>query len=113
MEKNVKAETNGLAVASMVFGIISILISWTMVLNLPCACLAFCFSLLSRGNKKKSGPAVAGTVMGIVSIIIGLVVAYSLANLAVKYFGNMLLDFDKILEEGREMLQQFGIGGVL
>lgn len=113
MDKNVKAETNGLAIASLVFGIIGILISWTMVLNIPCACLTFAFSLLSRGNKKKCSMAVVGTVMGIISIVIGIVVAISLANLAAQYFGNMLIDMDRILEEGRELLQQFGVGGVL
>lgn len=113
MNKKLRADTNALAVASLVFGIIGLLISWTMVFNLPCACLTFMFALLSRGNKRKCGLAVAGTVMGILSLIVGVIVAISIANMAVQYFGNMLVDFDRILEEIRQLLQQAGIGGIL
>lgn len=113
MNKQVKAETNGLAIASLVFGIIGILISWTVVLNLPFACMTFAFSLLSRGNKRKCGVAAAGTILGIVSIVIGIVVSVSLLRYAIQYVNSMMIDYDMLLEEIREFIQQFGTGGVL
>ena len=113
MDKKYRAETNALSIASLVFGIIGLLISWTVVFNIPCACLTFMFSLLSRGNKKKCGLAAAATVMGIISLIIGAVAFVSVLNAASQYFGNMLVDFDRILEEIRQLLQQAGIGGIL
>lgn len=112
MDKKIRAEANGLAVASLVFGIISVLLSWTVVLNIPCVCLTFAFSLLSRGNKRKCGMAVTGTVLGIVSLVIGLAAFVSLAGLALGYIRDLQLDFEFLLDEGRMFLQQLGIGGV-
>lgn len=113
MDKKQRAETNALSIASLVFGIISLLISWTVIFNIPCAFLTFMFSLLSRGNRKLSGLAAAGTVMGIISLIVGAAALASVLYTLAQYSGNMLIDFDRFLEEIRQLLQQTGIGGVL
>lgn len=75
MDTTVKAETNGLAIAALVFGVLSVLTCWTVILPIPQATLAIAFALLSRGNKKECTMAVVGTVLGIIGVVLGIVCA--------------------------------------
>jgi predicted Zn finger-like uncharacterized protein len=66
---------NGLAVASMVLGIISLL-TWCVLLGIPgliCGVLAIIFGNLGKANPNGSGMATAGLIMGIIAIGLWLV----------------------------------------
>ena len=67
----------GLAVASMVLGIISIVMFCVWYLSIPCGILSICFAIAARNNIKKGigggeGMAKAGLVLGIVGVSIPL-----------------------------------------
>ena len=57
--------SNGLATASMVLGIFSLMSSTILYVAVPCGALAVLFALLSRGNGKMHGKCKAAIVMGI------------------------------------------------
>lgn len=59
--------SNGLATASLVLGLVGLLIA-----AIPCGILAVIFSATSRKNGK-SGSATAGLVLGIIDIISGII----------------------------------------
>ncbi len=64
-----KNESKGLAVASMVLGIISLLMWCVMYISIPCAILAIIFGAVAR-KKAGRGMAIAGLVLGIISFVI-------------------------------------------
>jgi hypothetical protein len=59
----------GLAIASLVLGIISLALFCVWYLAIPCAILAIIFGAISR-NSANSKMALAGLVMGICSIVV-------------------------------------------
>ena len=74
MNEQTKAVPNGLSTASLIFGILALLTSITVVLVPFNASMAIMFAWLSRGNKKMCSRAAAGNLMGIISLVLGLVV---------------------------------------
>lgn len=94
LEKPTKAPSAGLAIASMVCGIISLTVSCsTPYLPFVLSLLAVVFGSVSLG-KHKGGKemAIAGLVCGIiglVSAVIILVVGASLLNYLVNYLGQL------------------------
>lgn len=112
MDKKAKAETNGLAVASLIFGILTLLTCWTVVLPVSQALLAFMFALLSRGNKKKCGVAKAGTLLAVIGLVFALVIAVALGRwLYDVYFGfeaNGAL-WNSTAENIRQFFNQLGL----
>jgi len=96
MDTKARAEVNGLAVASLIFGIISILTCWTVILPVPLVLLTFMFALLSRGNKKESGVAVAGMVLGVVGLAFTLVVIVSVLVWLWQLYSNVKAVLDTV-----------------
>ena len=85
MYEQSKAAPNALSTASLVFGILALLSSITVVAVPFMASMAIMFAWLSRGNKRMNGRAVAGNVMAIVSIVLGLVVLAAILLAAVSW----------------------------
>lgn len=71
---NQPPEKNGLAVASMVLGILSLLLCCTCFVNILLGVLAIIFGLLSKNGQKMNGSAKAGVVLGIIGIILTVLV---------------------------------------
>ncbi len=84
--KTVKAGSNSMSLASLVFGILAVLGSCVVIPTPFFAGLAITFSWLSRGDRRMNNQALAGNILAIVAIIISLfvlsliVVACFLAN---------------------------------
>ena len=57
--------SNGLATASLVLGIFSLMSSTILYVAVPCGALAILFALLSRGNGKMHGKCKAAIALGI------------------------------------------------
>lgn len=89
MDKTAKAAKNSLSVTSLVFGILAVAVSWTVVLGLPNALLAIMFSALSRGKMKRNGQAVAGMLLGIAAILLGIIAGVVI----ITSFGDMISEF--------------------
>ena len=72
MEGNVNAspqpESNGLAVSSMVLGIIGLVLFLVPIIPYPLAILAIVFGVVGKKNTLKKGFAITGLVTGIVTL---------------------------------------------
>lgn len=69
-----KKGTSGLAIASMVLGIVSLCISCIPIVAIICSILGLVFGCISlRGNKPGRGMAIAGIITSIVSIILMII----------------------------------------
>lgn len=77
-----RAETNGMSIAGLVFGILSLLVCWTVVLAPFMAGLAMTFACLSRGDKKMCGLSIATVVMAIISILVAAAILIFAAGAA-------------------------------
>ena len=58
----------GFAIASMVLGIVSLVIFCFWFISVPCAILAIIFSVVAKKKAGKSGMTTAGLVLGIVTL---------------------------------------------
>lgn len=77
MEAN---ESKGLSIASMVLGIISVVLCCVWWISIPCSILAIIFGIVGKKRGGK-GMAIAGLVLGIIAIAL-----YALAALGVASF---------------------------
>lgn len=69
----------GMAIASMVLGIASIVISCAWYLSIPCGIIAIVLSVLAN-KAEKTGMAKAGLIMGIVGIGLSIILLTLLAS---------------------------------
>lgn len=75
--QTVAQESKGLSIASMVLGIVSVVLFCIWYISVPCAILAIIFGIVGK-KKGGKGMAIAGLVLGIVALSI-LVIIYLLA----------------------------------
>lgn len=87
-------EGNGLAVASMVLGICTVVFCWVPFFNWLLALLAIIFGAIGLGKAKRvnrgKGAAVAGLVTGVVGALLGVAI-FVLAVMAVKKGGQLIV----------------------
>lgn len=75
-------ESKGLSIASMVLGIVSVVLFCVVYVSIPCGILAIILGFVGKGKGAK-GMAIAGIVLGIIAIAL-----YILALLGVTSFLN-------------------------
>ncbi len=78
-----KQESKGLSIASMVLGIISVVLFCFFYISIPCAILAIIFGIVGM-KKGGKGMGIAGLVLGIIALAIyglGAVGVFSLGSL--------------------------------
>lgn len=68
-----KKKRNGMAVASMVLGIISLVMCCIIYVSMPCAVLSIILGAVSL-RKGKNGMAVAGIILGAIAMVIAILV---------------------------------------
>ena len=66
-------KNSSMAVASMVLGILSIVLSCCCFMGVGLGALAVIFARLAKVEEKMEGKAVAGMVTGIIGIVLGVV----------------------------------------
>ena len=97
--------TNGLAVAAMIIGILSLLIAWIPfvgLLGVVGGALALLLGLLGRGRAKKIANGAALAITGIVTGLLAVLVGIVSTVLPVLFFQGMIGDFeavDRCIEE--------------
>ena len=97
--------TNGLAVAALIIGILSLLVSWIPfvgLLGVVGGGLALLLGLLGRGRAKKIANGAALAVTGIVTGLLAVLVGIASTALPVLFFQGMIGDFeavDRCIEE--------------
>ncbi len=80
---NVKAKSNSLSLASLIFGILALMGSVLIIPTPFTAGLAITFSWLSRGDKKLSNQAIAGNILAVIAIAVSLIVLIMLFSVIV------------------------------
>ncbi len=71
----IKAGSNGMSLAALVFGIMAVLGSIVVIPTPLLAGLSITFSWLSRGDKRMNNQALAGNILSVIAIVISLIVA--------------------------------------
>ena len=95
----------GLAVASMVLGIISVVFLWFMPLAIPCGALAIIFAAVVLAKKPaKKGMAISGLVLGIIAVVLSIILV-ALAARVVSGLGESLEAGDFSEEAIAEMFE--------
>ena len=89
-KKNV-VDRKGFAVASMVLGIIALVLFWIFYFSIPCAILAIIFGILSIKSSRK-GMSIAGITTG----AIGFVLMVLLYGFIFVVFGS--IDWEQVIE---------------
>ena len=92
MNHQERAEYNGLSIAALVFGILAVLGSFTILATPLLASLAISFAWLSRGERKMHWQAITGNVLAVLSIVISLTLILLLLTAALSGFGGRLPD---------------------
>lgn len=64
----------GMAIASMVLGIVGLVLFCIWYLSIPCGVIAIILGILHNKKGEKSGMATAGLVLGIIAIVLALAV---------------------------------------
>jgi len=71
-------ESNGLAIASLVLGIVSVVLMCLWYMAIPCAILAVIFGVIGRQNAQAGAPnggmATAGLILGIFGLALPLLI---------------------------------------
>lgn len=81
-----KAASNNMSLAALIFGILAVLGSFTVVLTPVFAGLAITFSWLSRGDKRMCTQAVVGNVLGVIAIVISIIVLIAIVMVIASVF---------------------------
>jgi len=106
--------TDGVAVAALVVGILSLLTSWFVLGGLG-GIIALVLGLVALGRIKRNrsggrGMAITGVVTGILSILVAIVVVI----IGVSIFGDAAADYERCLQENsREVCDQQLEQGIL
>jgi hypothetical protein len=94
-------ESNGLAVAALVLGIIGVLSGLIPLFFLgawACGALALIFGLTGRRRPAKKGMATAGSILGVAALVLGTIGVVIVVN-AVDDVDDALTDFDESMGE--------------
>ena len=71
---------NGMALASLVMGIMSLVCCCCSWLGTPCGALGIIFALLSRSDEPMSSQAKTGLILSIIGIALGVIMIFLLAG---------------------------------
>lgn len=100
-EEKQKKDRRGLCIASLVLGIVSLLIFCIWYISIPCAILAIIFGILGLKSKGK-GMAIGGLVTGIISFVLSILIV-----IAIFAFGFVFGLTDVLQENGYDSLEEF------
>ena len=100
-------QSNGIAVAALVIGIIALLIAWIPFIGLLGGlggALALIFGFIGRSKVKKEGAsgkgaATAGIVLGAISLVLSIIATAAIFVFGQQLFGDTIGSFEECLEE--------------
>lgn len=80
---------SGLSIASMVLGIIAVVLCCIAYISIPCAILAIIFGIIGRKRDGK-GMAITGLVLGIVAISLYIIAVAGVLNIMNENYSALL-----------------------
>jgi hypothetical protein len=104
------AKPAGLAIASMVLGIISAVTFCAWYLSVPCGIIAIVLGVVAKGKVTRGegsggGMATAGTVLGVIGVTLSIIIII-LVVLGVSWMGNRASEIQKEIERQQKLQQQ-------
>lgn len=102
--QNNNKRSNGLAIASLIMGILSLTTTCCIYAAIPFASLAIIFSLLSRGGEAKlDSKSMVGLLLGIIGLILTILVFVYMFIFSISYYGGL----DNLLQYSNELTNQY------
>ncbi len=102
--QNIGAKNSGLAKASIILGLLSVLLINFLVISVPLGALAVTFALLTRNHDNSfSRISMAGLLTGLLGMTVSAAMAVYSLKIAIDYYGS----FDAFILEVNEYTQAF------
>ena len=98
MNGTLKAESNGMSLAALIFGILSLLFSAAVLPTFLFGPMALTLGLLSRGEKKLGSQASIAVILAVISAVISLVVTVVAVIVAVRFFSDSSIEIFRYIE---------------
>lgn len=98
-----KEESKGMSIASLVLGIVSLVMLCIWYISIPCSILAIIFGILGR-KKGGKGMGTAGLVLGIITVAF-LIIIYILFVAGIATMFSVLKDIDYNKIDSENILQ--------
>jgi uncharacterized membrane protein YkgB len=86
-------ETNGYAIASLILGVVSVVLCSCTCISIVTSILAIVFAIISRKGQPMEGKAIGGMVCGIIALVITIVSVVALILFSVETNAEDLKDF--------------------
>ena len=105
--------STGMAVGSLIMGLLSLLTSFIMIFTPLFSGLAIAFSWLSRGNSKMKGAAIIGNILAVIAMIVSIsvfcmLIAWIVGHLAGAGISGLNQMFDWMQPYIRQLLDSIG-----
>ena len=82
MDNTLKAESNGMSLAALILGVLSLLLSAAVLPTFLFGPLAVTLGLLSRGEKRMGSQGMAAVILAVISVVISIAVTAAAVILA-------------------------------
>ena len=92
-------ESKGLSIASMILGIVSVVLCCVWYISIPCAILAIIFGTVENKKNKNNKFSKSGFILGIVGVLISIIFI-----IYIIYISNSL--YDKAEKATKQLLEQ-------
>lgn len=80
-KQTAKKVTGGLAIASLVLGIIALVLGWTMVFGFICGFISIILGIVALVKKQKPACPIIGIVLSVIGIIVAIIMTISVIGL--------------------------------
>lgn len=104
--QNIDKSKNGMALASMILGIVSVVIGCCWFISIACAVVALILGILSVKSEKR-GMAIAGIVLGSIGILSGIIIGLSMLAFSSYDFNSIVNDLEREFGNGGSGYHQF------
>lgn len=82
--------TGGLAIASLVLGIIALVLGWTMVFGFICGFISIILGIVALVKKQKPACPIIGIVLSVIGILVSIVMLISIIGLTTYFSKNII-----------------------
>ena len=98
MNDTLKAESNGMSLAALVFGILSLLFSAAVLPTFLFGPMALTLGLLSRGDKKLGSQASVAVILAVISAVISIVVTVAAVIVAIRFLSDSSIEVFRYMD---------------
>ena len=104
------ANQNGLAVASLITGILCVCFCWFAVIGIPAGVVSVSFAFLSRGDKKMCRMSKISAIMSAAGLAVSVFLGAAILGILLSYLN--MYNQRELMNGLGSILRQFGMGGL-